>query len=175
IERRNATAYDRATDLLLDLKALSQEKGAVPDFLGPLAAIRTWHSAKGRFIERLNVLDQAVGAMVSLPVIRCLAGRWLNPLPPRVHAASATERGCRIGRWAELCAATPSHASPLWTQRTRVNSAFIITLSLPLSTEASSTRKHATRKPLYRQASISTSASGGTSVSSYFSNSSPSA
>lgn len=64
IERRNATAYDRATDLLLALKAVSEEKGTLSDFSGRLRAIRTRHAAKGRFIERLAVLGQGDGAMV---------------------------------------------------------------------------------------------------------------
>ena len=56
IERRNATGYDRATSLLLDLMAISKEKGAPEDFLGRLQEIRNRHARKERLIERLAKL-----------------------------------------------------------------------------------------------------------------------
>jgi hypothetical protein len=56
IERRNATGYDRATSLLLDLRAISKEKGAPEDFLGRLQEIRNRHARKERLIERLAKL-----------------------------------------------------------------------------------------------------------------------
>lgn len=56
IERRNATGYDRATSLLLDLRAISKEKGAPEDFLRRLQEIRNRHARKERLIERLGKL-----------------------------------------------------------------------------------------------------------------------
>ena len=56
IERRNATGYDRATSLLLDLRAISKEKGPPEDFLGRLQEIRNRHARKERLIERLAKL-----------------------------------------------------------------------------------------------------------------------
>ena len=56
IERRNATGYDRATSMLLDLRAISKEKGAPEDFLGRLKEIRNRHARKERLIERLAKL-----------------------------------------------------------------------------------------------------------------------
>lgn len=56
IERRNATGYDRATSLLLDLRAISMEKGAPEDFLRRLQEIRNRHARKERLIERLAKL-----------------------------------------------------------------------------------------------------------------------
>jgi hypothetical protein len=56
IERRNATGYDRATSLLLDLRTISKEKGAPEDFLRRLQEIRNHHARKVRLIERLAKL-----------------------------------------------------------------------------------------------------------------------
>ncbi len=56
IERRNATGYDRATSLLLDLRAISKEKGAPEDFLRRLQEIRNRHARKERLIEWLAKL-----------------------------------------------------------------------------------------------------------------------
>ena len=53
IERRNATGYDRAAGLLLDLHALARQRGGMEDFLRRLRAIRVRHARKERFIERL--------------------------------------------------------------------------------------------------------------------------
>ncbi len=56
IARRNATGYDTAAGLLLDLKAIAEENGATEDFDRRLVAIRKHHARKERFIERLAKL-----------------------------------------------------------------------------------------------------------------------
>lgn len=56
IARRNASGYDKATRLLLDLRALSEEKGTRADFTRRLQAIRDRHVRKERLIERLVAL-----------------------------------------------------------------------------------------------------------------------
>jgi uncharacterized Zn finger protein len=56
IERRNAAAYDKAAELLLDLQALAKQQGTIEDFLHRLRAIREKHVRKERFIERLAAL-----------------------------------------------------------------------------------------------------------------------
>ena len=53
IERRSASAYDKAAALLLDLQAVADERGTMPDFTRRLLAIRERHARKERFIERL--------------------------------------------------------------------------------------------------------------------------
>jgi hypothetical protein len=53
IERRNPQGYERAASLLVDLKALADEKGMAPQFNRRLAQIRERHANKKRFIERL--------------------------------------------------------------------------------------------------------------------------
>jgi hypothetical protein len=53
IERRNATAYDRAASLLLDLRTVAEENGTAPDFAHRLATIRERHARKERLLERL--------------------------------------------------------------------------------------------------------------------------
>lgn len=53
IERRNASSYERAVNLLCDLQVLAAEDGSQGDFARRLAAIRARHERKGRFIERL--------------------------------------------------------------------------------------------------------------------------
>ena len=58
IERRNASGYDRATDLLSDLKALAIDEGSEDDFAHHLASIRARHEKKGKFIERLTKLGR---------------------------------------------------------------------------------------------------------------------
>jgi hypothetical protein len=57
IERRNAAAYDKAAELLLDLQALAKQQGTIEDFLRRLRAIREQHVRKERFIERLAALE----------------------------------------------------------------------------------------------------------------------
>lgn len=56
IERRNAAGYDRAASLLLDLRALAEERGMIKDFARRLRAIRERHARKERFIERLAAM-----------------------------------------------------------------------------------------------------------------------
>ena len=57
ISRRNGSAYDRATDLLLDLRRRSRKDRETPKFARLLAALRVRHERKGRFIERLDAAD----------------------------------------------------------------------------------------------------------------------
>jgi hypothetical protein len=54
IERRNASGYDRAVALLIDLKALTEQRSTPSDFAERLAAIRNRHARKPRFLERLT-------------------------------------------------------------------------------------------------------------------------
>lgn len=56
IERRNASGYDKATSVLLDLMAISEESGACEDFTRRLQDIRDRHARKERLIERLAKL-----------------------------------------------------------------------------------------------------------------------
>lgn len=56
IERRNASSYDRAANLLSDLQALAIDEGSQDDFNHRLASIRARHEKKGKFIERLTKL-----------------------------------------------------------------------------------------------------------------------
>jgi hypothetical protein len=58
IERRNATAYDKAAALLEDLHALARQRGGMEDFLRRLRAIRVRHARKERFIDRLAALGE---------------------------------------------------------------------------------------------------------------------
>jgi hypothetical protein len=53
IERRNASGYDKAAELLSDLQALAAEGGSQSEFARRLASIRTRHDTKRKFIERL--------------------------------------------------------------------------------------------------------------------------
>jgi hypothetical protein len=57
IERRNAAAYDKAAELLLDLQALAKQRGTIEDFLRRFHAIRKKHVRKERFIERLAAME----------------------------------------------------------------------------------------------------------------------
>lgn len=54
IDRRNAPGYARAVALLSDLRALAAARGLTADFDKRLAAIRSRHAQKGRFVERLD-------------------------------------------------------------------------------------------------------------------------
>ena len=58
IEKRNAKGYDRATALLVDLRALAGEDDAITTFSERLNALRLRHERKTRFIERLAELDR---------------------------------------------------------------------------------------------------------------------
>lgn len=57
IGRRNPAGYDRAANLLSDLRALAEEEGSRDDFNRRLAEIRARHKNKGKFIERLTGLE----------------------------------------------------------------------------------------------------------------------
>ena len=54
----NASGYDRALELLLDLQGLAQEDGTLTAFSERVRSLRDRHSRKPRFIERLRQLDQ---------------------------------------------------------------------------------------------------------------------
>jgi hypothetical protein len=56
IERRNAPGYDKAASLLLDLRTIAEERGAIEDFASRLRTIRERHARKERFIERLAAI-----------------------------------------------------------------------------------------------------------------------
>jgi hypothetical protein len=56
IERRNAAGYDKAANLLLDLKAIADERGMPEDFSGRLREVRNRHVRKERLIELLAKL-----------------------------------------------------------------------------------------------------------------------
>ena len=56
IKLRNASGYDKAAGLLLDLKAIAEERGTTEDFIRRLRAIRERHARKERFIKRLATL-----------------------------------------------------------------------------------------------------------------------
>ncbi len=57
ISRRNGPAYDRAADLLLDLRKRSRKGRKTTKFTRLLAALRARHERKDRFIERLDAAD----------------------------------------------------------------------------------------------------------------------
>jgi hypothetical protein len=56
IERRNASGYDKAAALLLDLQMIAQERCTTEDFTRRLSAIRERHARKERFIQRLRAM-----------------------------------------------------------------------------------------------------------------------
>ncbi len=56
IGQRKRKSYDRAAELLGDLKVLADEGGTATAFAARLVDIRQRHAAKGRFIERLTGL-----------------------------------------------------------------------------------------------------------------------
>ena len=58
IERRNASGYDRAIGLILDLEAIAVEQGQTGAFAERIGAIRERHARKARFIERLMGLAE---------------------------------------------------------------------------------------------------------------------
>jgi uncharacterized Zn finger protein len=57
ISRRNGPAYERATDLLLDLRKRSRKGRKATRFARLLAALRARHERKDRLIERLDAAD----------------------------------------------------------------------------------------------------------------------
>ena len=58
IEKRHAVGYDRALQLLSDLRGLAQEDGTLAAFSDRVRSLRERHSRKLRFIERLRHLDR---------------------------------------------------------------------------------------------------------------------
>lgn len=56
IERRNASGYDKALRLLLDIKTIAEEQGTMADFSRRLDTMRERHARKARFIDRLIAL-----------------------------------------------------------------------------------------------------------------------
>jgi hypothetical protein len=56
IELRNATGYEKALALLVDLRDLARNQSRADDFGRRLAEIRSRHQKKGRFLERLTVV-----------------------------------------------------------------------------------------------------------------------
>lgn len=57
IERRNAAGYDKAVELLLDLRVLAKERGTMPSFEKRLRTIREQHVRKRQFVERLAKIE----------------------------------------------------------------------------------------------------------------------
>lgn len=53
IGRSNASGYDRAAGLLLDLRAVAEERDGLPDFTRRIVDIRERHARKSRFIQRI--------------------------------------------------------------------------------------------------------------------------
>ena len=58
IAKRNASGYDRATALLFDLKALSEDNGSLALFLDRLHSLQSRHIQKKRFLQRLADLSR---------------------------------------------------------------------------------------------------------------------
>jgi hypothetical protein len=56
IMQRNAVSYDRAVGLLVDLRAIADERGTVEDFTRRLREIRERHARKAHLIKRLKEL-----------------------------------------------------------------------------------------------------------------------
>ena len=59
INMRDVSAYDRAVALISDLRTIAEEDGASDAFSSRLDSLRSRHSRKGRFLERLDSLDKA--------------------------------------------------------------------------------------------------------------------
>ena len=59
IQKRNADGYERAAGLLTDLRVLAEEDNTLDAYSERLSALRTRHSRKARFVERLEGLEQA--------------------------------------------------------------------------------------------------------------------
>ena len=57
IEKRNADGYERAANLLVDLRVLAEEGNTLDAYSERLCALRAKHSRKTRFIERLTGLQ----------------------------------------------------------------------------------------------------------------------
>jgi hypothetical protein len=54
IERSAASGYDRAAGLLLDLRAVAEERDAMADFTRRVVGIRERHARKARFLQRIS-------------------------------------------------------------------------------------------------------------------------
>ena len=61
IDRCNATAYDRAVGLLVELRAVAADRDAMPAFEKRPIAIRVRHARKAQFVERLAGLGNSGG------------------------------------------------------------------------------------------------------------------
>lgn len=59
INRKNVSAYDSAVALISDLRTIAEEDGASDAFSSRLDSLRSRHSRKGRFLERLDNLDKS--------------------------------------------------------------------------------------------------------------------
>ena len=59
IQKRNADGYERAAGLLTDLRVLAEEDNTLDAYSERLSVLRTRHSRKARFVERLEGLEQA--------------------------------------------------------------------------------------------------------------------
>ncbi len=59
INRKNVSAYDSAVALISDLRTIAEEDGASDAFSSRLDSLRSRHSRKGRFLERLDSLDKS--------------------------------------------------------------------------------------------------------------------
>jgi hypothetical protein len=65
IERRSASAYDKAAAVLQDLRAVADQRGTMPEFISRLVSIRERHARKERFIARLQMLEADAGAEIT--------------------------------------------------------------------------------------------------------------
>jgi hypothetical protein len=59
IDRRNASAYDRAAQLLTDLKTIAAENGTLDDYARRVEDLRSRHARKPKLLERLDRLTTA--------------------------------------------------------------------------------------------------------------------
>jgi hypothetical protein len=57
IVRGNGAAYNKAADLLLDLRTVAEQRDSLPQFTHRLLAIRERHARKPRFLARLAALE----------------------------------------------------------------------------------------------------------------------
>jgi hypothetical protein len=53
IERSSASGYDRAAELLMDLRTVADERDSLPEFARRVVAIRERHARKARFLQRI--------------------------------------------------------------------------------------------------------------------------
>ena len=69
---RNASGYDKAAALLLDLRMIADEGGTIAEFARRLRMIRERHARKERFIERLAACQARQG---STPIPSIVTGK----------------------------------------------------------------------------------------------------